>query len=92
MTRPDLRSITAPDVLEQVLEIIDSFEDESRRMAAETVTPWSLDSRQEQTMREVIKRLNNETCHHLATADIARQIGDLIRRHFVHFGLPAKKN
>ena len=75
------------DVLRQVLEIVDMFEDENMRMAADAVI-LNLNQRRASGPADLIEHFAVETDTHAAMMHCARLIGDTIRQ---KFGIPTKE-
>jgi hypothetical protein len=78
------------DLLRQVLELIDMFEDENMRMAADTIhiNP-ALDMRRVSGPADLVDKITAEGHMHVAMMHAARTIGEAIRE---RFGLPPKKD
>jgi hypothetical protein len=76
------------DVLKEVLEIVDMFEDENMRMAADTIliNP-ALDRRRVSGPEDLLAKITAEGHIYTVQMMAARTIGDAIRE---RFGLPAK--
>jgi hypothetical protein len=85
-----MKELEPHDVLSQVLEIVDMFEDENMRMAADTllVNP-ALAWRRVSGPADLTEHFTAETHMHTAMFHAARLIGDAIRE---RFGLPAKED
>ena len=76
------------EILRQVLEIIDLFEDENMRMAGDTVL-INPKARCVSKPADLEKHYTAETHMHVAMNHAARMIGDAIR---AKFDLPAKED
>jgi hypothetical protein len=87
MTAPQPKS--AADALRQVLEIVDMFEEEDRRMAADTVLLNPALDRSRLSGPVDLAYFTEETHTHTAICLAAGLIGDAIRE---KFGLPKKED
>ena len=84
MTTPE-----PPDVLRQVLEIVDMFEDENMLMAVDTIHCNPRLDKRRHTLDDLDELMTASTRAYIWQREAARKIGDAIRE---RFGLPPKQD
>ena len=77
------------DILKQVLEIVDLFEDENKLMTVDTILCNPRLDKRRHTLDDLDELMTADTRAHVAMCEAARMIGDAIR---AKFGLPAKED
>ena len=87
---PTLTALEPVEVLRQVIEIVDMFEDENMRMASDTIFLNTALKLRRITEADDLTELTTADGHqHVVINMTARMIGDAIRE---RFGLPPKED